>query len=107
MTRKDHAPVSDQMYANYAIGMDTRAMKAVVGEEALNEDDHLYLEFIDKFENRFLQQGAYEKRDIFTSLDIAWELLRLFPENMLKKVSQKIKAEFYSRDSEIKKAGGA
>merc|ERR550514_2639124 len=86
MTRPDHPSVSDQLYANYAIGMDTRAMKAVVGEEALNEDDHLYLEFIDKFESRFLAQGAYEKRDIFTSLDIAWELLRLFPENMLKKV---------------------
>jgi V-type H+-transporting ATPase subunit B len=105
MTRMDHPNVSDQLYANYAIGVDTRAMKAVVGEEALNEDDHLYLEFIDKFEGRFLAQGAYEKRDIFTSLDIAWELLRLFPENMLKKVPAKIKEEYYSRDSEIKKAG--
>jgi len=107
MTRVDHPSVSDQLYANYAIGMDTRAMKAVVGEEALNSDDLLYLEFIEKFEDRFLKQGAYEKRDIFTSLDIAWELLRLFPENMLKKIPAKIKEQFYSRDSEIKKAGGA
>merc|ERR1712028_209025 len=104
MTRVDHANVSDQMYANYAIGQDTRAMKAVVGEEALNDDDMLYLEFIDKFESRFLQQGAYEKRDIFTSLDIAWELLRLFPENMLKKIPKAIKDQYYKRDSEIKKA---
>jgi len=107
MTRPDHPSVSDQLYANYAIGMDTRAMKAVVGEEALNSEDLLYLEFIEKFEDRFLKQGAYEKRDIFTSLDIAWELLRLFPENMLKKIPAKIKEQFYSRDSEIKKAGGA
>jgi V-type H+-transporting ATPase subunit B len=107
MTRIDHPSVSDQLYANYAIGMDTRAMKAVVGEEALNSEDLLYLEFIEKFEDRFLKQGAYEKRDIFTSLDIAWELLRLFPENMLKKIPAKIKEQFYSRDSEIKKAGGA
>ena len=107
MTRIDHPSVSDQLYANYAIGMDTRAMKAVVGEEALNADDLLYLEFIEKFEDRFLKQGAYEKRDIFTSLDIAWELLRLFPENMLKKIPAKIKEQYYSRDSEIKKAGGA
>jgi V-type H+-transporting ATPase subunit B len=107
MTRVDHPSVSDQLYANYAIGMDTRAMKAVVGEEALNSEDLLYLEFIEKFEDRFLKQGAYEKRDIFTSLDIAWELLRLFPENMLKKIPAKIKEQFYSRDSEIKKAGGA
>merc|ERR1711907_97460 len=45
MTREDHANVSDQMYANYAIGQDTRAMKAVVGEEALSEDEHKSLEF--------------------------------------------------------------
>jgi len=38
------------MYAFYAIGKDTMAMKAVVGEEALSEDDKLYLEFLEKFE---------------------------------------------------------
>jgi len=41
MTRKDHPDVSNQLYANYAIGKDTMAMKAVVGEEALSADDHL------------------------------------------------------------------
>merc|ERR1712224_708023 len=106
MTRADHPNVSDQLYANYAIGQDTRAMKAVVGEEALSEDEHKYLEFTDKFETRFLAQGAYEKRDIFTSLDIAWELLRLFPENMLKKIPAGVKQQYFSRDSEIKKAAG-
>lgn len=33
------------------MGKDTLAMKAVVGEEALNADDHMYLEFLDNFEN--------------------------------------------------------
>jgi len=104
MTRVDHANVSDQLYANYAIGQDTRAIKAVVGEEALNDEDHLYLEFIDKFEERFVAQGPYEKRDVFNSLDLAWELLRIFPEDMLKKLPKKIKDEFYGRDREIAKA---
>jgi V-type H+-transporting ATPase subunit B len=36
MTREDHPQVSNQLYANYAIGKDTAAMKAVVGEEALS-----------------------------------------------------------------------
>lgn len=103
-TRVDHGSVSDQLYANYAIGQDTRAIKAVVGEEALNDEDHLYLEFIDKFEDRFVQQGPLEMRDIFNSLDIAWELLRIFPEDMLKKVPAKLKAEFYPRDREIARA---
>ncbi len=64
-------------------------------------------------------QGPYENRDIFQSLDVAWELLRLFPENMvrlfglhyeifltltpnppfqLKKIPKKIKDEYYSRE---------
>ena len=37
-----------------------------VGEEALTEDEDKYLEFTDKFESRFVFQGAYENRDIFT-----------------------------------------
>lgn len=61
-TREDHPSVSDQLYANYAIGQDTRAMKAVVGEEALGPDDLLYLEFTDKFESRFLTQVCLQIR---------------------------------------------
>merc|ERR1712004_49985 len=104
MTRPDHPNVSDQLYANYAIGQDTRAMKAVVGEEALSEDEHKYLEFTEKFELKFTTQGQYENRDIFTSLDIAWTLLRIFPQELLKKIPQKLKDEFYDREKEIQKA---
>ncbi|KAK8946159.1 hypothetical protein KSP40_PGU000387 [Platanthera guangdongensis] len=39
MTRRDHSDVSNQLYANYAIGKDVQAMKAVVGEEALSSED--------------------------------------------------------------------
>jgi len=31
------------MYAFYAAGKDSQAMKAVVGEEALTDEDRLYL----------------------------------------------------------------
>lgn len=44
-------------YANYAIGKDVQAMKAVVGEEALTAEDLLYLEFLSKFEKNFISQG--------------------------------------------------
>merc|ERR1712110_1161855 len=104
MTREDHSNVSDQLYANYAIGQDTRAMKAVVGEEALSDEDHLYLEFIEKFEERFITQGPYENRDIFNSLDIAWELLRIFQPELLKKIPQKIKDLYYDREKVIQEA---
>ena len=56
MTRNDHGEVSNQLYANYAIGRDVQAMKAVVGEEALSSEDLLYLEFLEKFEARFVNQ---------------------------------------------------
>ena len=98
MTRIDHFPVSTQLYACYAIGKDNQAMKAVVGEDALTDRDKLYLEFVDKFENQFLNQGYNEERDIFTSLDLAWKLLRTFPKEMLTKIPDKIKDEFYPRD---------
>jgi V-type H+-transporting ATPase subunit B len=55
MTRVDHPEISNQLYAFYAIGKDTQAMKAVVGEEALTDDDRLYLEFLEKFEGSFLR----------------------------------------------------
>jgi len=102
MTRVDHPSVSDQLYANYAIGQDTRAMKAVVGEEALTEDDHKYLTFTDKFEFNFIKQEPYENRKIFGlddnekgSLELAWELLRIFPRDLLKKVKPDVVDAFY------------
>jgi len=98
MTRLDHFPVSTQLYACYAIGKDNQAMKAIVGEDALTDRDKKYLEFVDKFENQFLNQGYNEERDIFTSLDLAWKLLRTFPKDMLTKIPDAIKDEFYPRD---------
>jgi len=97
-TRGDHSEVSNQMYANYAIGRDVQAMKAVVGEEALSPEDFLYLEFLDKFEHKFLTQGYYEARTIFDSLDIAWGLLRTFPKEMLGRIQEKTMKEYYNRD---------
>lgn len=102
-TRIDHPEISNQLYAFYAIGKDTQAMKAVVGEEALTEDDRLYLEFLERFEGQFLRQGPYDARDIFKSLDTAWSLLRLFPEKMLKKISPKNLEKFYKRKDEIER----
>merc|ERR1712224_711113 len=99
MTRMDHPNVSDQLYANYAIGQDTRAMKAVVGEEALSEDEHKYLQSTDKFETEFVRQGPYEKRVIFDSLDIAWRLLEIFPKALLKKIPEKIMNEYYRKNT--------
>ncbi|KAI2801056.1 hypothetical protein RDWZM_009626 [Blomia tropicalis] len=97
MTRKDHADVSNQLYACYAIGKDVQAMKAVVGEEALTAEDLLYLEFLNKFEKTFISQGNYENRTVFESLDVGWKLLRIFPKEMLKRIPAETLAEYYPR----------
>jgi V-type H+-transporting ATPase subunit B len=102
-TRVDHPEVSNQLYAFYAIGKDTQSMKAVVGEEALTEEDRLYLEFLDAYENDFLKQGPYDSRDVFKSLDIAWSLLRLFPEKLLKKITPKNLERYYKRKDELER----
>ncbi|XP_037663255.1 V-type proton ATPase subunit B, kidney isoform isoform X1 [Choloepus didactylus] len=98
MTRKDHGDVSNQLYACYAIGKDVQAMKAVVGEEALTAEDLLYLEFLQKFEKNFINQGPYENRSVFESLDLGWQLLRIFPKEMLKRIPQSVVDEFYPRE---------
>ena len=81
------------------IGKDVLAMKAVVGEEALSSEDLLYLEFLDKFEQKFIAQGYAETRDIFNSLDLAWELLRLFPREMLRRITVKTLDKYYSKET--------
>ena len=94
MTREDHGDVSNQLYANYAIAKDTLAMKAVVGEEALSDEDALYPEFLDAFEREFIDQGNVG-RTIRESLDVAWTTLRIFPRELLRRVPEKILDAYY------------
>lgn len=74
-------------------------MKAVVGEEALSPEDKLSLEFLDKFERTFISQSAYESRSIYESLDIAWNLLRIYPKDLLNRIPKRVLDEFYARSA--------
>lgn len=67
-------------------------MKAVVGEEALSAEDKLSLEFLERFEKEFVNQGPYETRSIFDSLDLAWDLLRIFPKEQLNRINPKVRS---------------
>jgi len=102
MTRVDHGPVSNQMYANYAAGKETQALKAVVGVEALSVEEKRFLKFEEDFERTFLRQDAYENRDIFQSLNKAWDLLEQFPIEDLKQISPELRAIFYNREARAK-----
>ncbi|KAJ5603616.1 hypothetical protein N7537_006572 [Penicillium hordei] len=96
-TRKDHGDVSNQLYAKYAIGRDAASMKAVVGEDALSSEDKLSLEFLEKFERTFISQSPYEARTIEESLDLAWNLLRIYPKELLNRIPKRTLDEFYAR----------
>lgn len=47
-----------------------------------------------------LMQGLYENRSIFDSLDLAWTLLRLFPREMLRRITAKTLDEVYDREKQ-------
>ncbi|MCF2144248.1 MAG: V-type ATP synthase subunit B [Candidatus Heimdallarchaeota archaeon] len=105
LTRRDHKELADQLYYAYSRGIDLRNLVAVVGEESLTEEDHLYLKFADEFEAKFINQGRDENRSIFATLDIGWDLLAAFPnpKRDLKRISDKILDYFHpsNRDPSV------
>ncbi len=102
-TREDHKQVSDQLYALYAEGRDLRGFVAIVGEEALSENDKKILKFADEFEKKFVQQGRTEDRSIEETLDLAWELLSELPAELLTRVSPKLREKYYGKNKSDKK----
>jgi len=79
-TREDHRAVSDQLYAYYAEGNDLRVSRPSWAKRLSLERDKLVLEFADKFEKKFVNQGRDEDRTIFETLQIGWDLLADLPE---------------------------
>jgi V/A-type H+-transporting ATPase subunit B len=95
LTRGDHGGVSDQLYAAYAQGEDLRDLENIVGREALSETEVKYLDFADRFEREFVEQGFDTNRDIEETLDIAWDLLGMLPKAELNRVDEEYIDEFY------------
>jgi V/A-type H+-transporting ATPase subunit B len=103
LTREDHADVAAQLYAAYAEGKDLRDLVNIVGREALSERDNLYLDFADRFENEFVQQGYETNRDIVTTLSIGWDLLSMLPKAELNRIDEEF-IETYYREEEAEVA---
>lgn len=93
-TREDHKQVSDQLFAAYANGTDIRKLVAIIGEEALTENDRRYLRFADAFEKKFIHQGEIN-RELDESLGLAWALLSALPEAELKRISSDHIGKYY------------
>ena len=55
--------------------------------------------FVTNWSQSLFFPGPYENRTIFETLDIGWQLLRIFPKEMLKRIPQDKLAKYYPRDS--------
>jgi V/A-type H+-transporting ATPase subunit B len=84
-TREDHRELSNQLYAGYAKGQETRRLVAIVGEEALSELDRKYLRFAEDFERTLIHQGGAE-RSVEETLGLGWKLLGGIPESELRRI---------------------
>ena len=93
-TREDHGDVSDQMYALYAEGENLRDLVSIVGEDALSDRDEKILEFTRQYEQRFVDQGWRENRDIEDALDLAWDLMSILPEGELTRIDKETRRQY-------------
>jgi len=96
-TREDHSDVANQLYSAYSEGRDLRDLVSVVGEEALTERDQKFLEFAERFECEFINQGINENRSIEETLEMGWDLLAILPERELKRVDPKFIEKYHPR----------
>ena len=85
-TREDHAPTMNQIFSAYAEGKEAKELSAVLGEAALSDSDKKYVEFTNKFEKEYVNQGNYTNRTIEETLDLGWDLLRVLPRPELKRI---------------------
>ncbi|QLG49504.1 ATP synthase subunit B [Natrinema halophilum] len=98
LTREDHGDVSDQMYAAYAEGEDLRDLVNIVGREALSERDNKFLDFADRFETEFVQQGYDTNRSIDETLEVGWDLLSALPKTELNRIDEDLIEEHYREE---------
>jgi V/A-type H+-transporting ATPase subunit B len=96
-TRKDHQDVSNQLYMAYAEGTRARGLVRIVGTVGLSDRERRWLEFADAFETKFVNQGRYENRTIEQTLDLAWDLLAMLPEENLIRVRETYIKEYHPK----------
>ncbi|MEJ1354994.1 MAG: V-type ATP synthase subunit B [Candidatus Sedimenticola sp. (ex Thyasira tokunagai)] len=94
-TREDHPRVANQLYALYARAQETRNLASIIGADELSERDRRYLRFADEFDKNFVGQGEDEDRTIIETLNLAWELLSMFPKDSLTRVNETDLAKYH------------
>lgn len=97
-TRKDHAPTMNQIFSAYAQGKEAKELANVLGDAALSDSDKKYVEFTNKFEQEYVNQGNYTNRTIEESLDLGWELLKILPREELKRIKDDMLDEYLPKE---------
>jgi len=93
-TREDHSGVLNQLFAFYARGREVRELALILGESSLSETDRKYLQFADRFENEFVNQGANENRTIEQTLTLGWQLISILPKEEMKRLKDEHIAKY-------------
>ena len=99
-TREDHNNVFMQIYASYAEGIYLREISTIIGADALGDRDRLYLENADSVERRFISQGEQEKRKVEETLEIAWDLFSVLPEEDLKLIKEDFIKKYHPKHAQ-------
>lgn len=94
-TREDHADTMNQLFSSYARGKEAKELSTILGESALSDMDKIYANFATAFEEKYINQGFNENRSIEETLNIGWELLRMFPTSELKRISEENIKKYY------------
>ncbi len=94
-TREDHPDLSSQLYASYSKSKSIEELALIIGQQELSKLDQTYLEFGNKFINRFIKQDWKEDRPIEKTLDLAWEILSTLPKSELNRINEKIIDKYY------------
>jgi V/A-type H+-transporting ATPase subunit B len=87
-TREDHSDLSNQLFSAYARGKEAKELAVILGGAALPQEDRMFAEFSEEFEDKFVRQGEFENRTIEQTLGLGWELLKILPRAELKRVKK-------------------
>jgi len=103
-TREDHADLANQIFAAYARGLEARELTVILGEEALSEEDRLFLKLADECERQFIHQDDKVNRNIEETLAIGWNLISKLPKTILKRIRETHIEKYYQKGASVRDA---
>lgn len=95
-TREDHLDLANQLFVAYAKGREVRELVVILGEEALNDLDRIYLKFAERFEEEFIEQGD-DERSVEETLNLGWKLISMIPLEELRRIKPELIEKYMPR----------